>query len=251
MSVKALVIYFFTALQMAMSFAQEPVSLTKVQEHFVSPWIFTIDGDPRQLVLSIKAVTPKQEGGFNLDITYGEVNGKQGPFSAELAFEGGKARLVFVTQSKNRLDVLQTSDNSFQGTFMGKIAKLEKVAQETLTAKQSANTPAVCMAFAGGWRGGWQDFETQKSMRLWMSNIGPDCTAKISYRTSSSNEKPADSDFWQKKIDVRDGVATLSVPCSNVGPCDLKVVNTGKKIVIKGNYIANSYTNNLLLEQLD
>ncbi len=89
-----------------------------MQEQLISPWVFTIEGVPRELAIKIRGISPKPEGGFILDSLYGQVGGSQGPFKADLiVLEDQKLTIVFTTQANSRLEVAQVDEKTFQGTL--------------------------------------------------------------------------------------------------------------------------------------
>lgn len=208
------------------SFAQSTsTDLSQLQEQLISPWVATVEGEAKERALKIKSVTSKPEGGFVLDIIYGFIGENQGPLQADLNPQEQGVKILFVTQSKSRVEATLDTDGIFKGTFTDskgvvKNLKMSKTSEEGLKLKSDAflaekmarpatDVPESCASFFGGWKATWSGVYGTQS--LWVINIKADCKAKYSYKGSSSDDIPTTF----KVVEIKQG--KLSIPCGNPG----------------------------------
>ncbi len=226
MNIKAIILAFWLFLASGVGFGQ---GLTNhQQEQMISVWVVSVEGETRDRTLRIKTLTPKTEGGFTVDATYGYVGEGQGAVRANLLQQGQDVYFLLTTQSSSRINASQKTAELFQGTFTDpvgtvKALKMVKVSDEELqrrietsrnekTAKPSQDVPESCARFFGGWAGTWSQ-GSFGPLRLWVTAIMPDCTVKYSYRETSSSDMPT----VFRNGEIKQGVLTLS--CGSGGSC--------------------------------
>ncbi|MCK9380394.1 MAG: hypothetical protein M0P95_04920 [Sulfuritalea sp.] len=183
-------------------FAQES-TLAQLQTDLVSPWLVTIKGQARTLILRITAAKHRNDEAFALDATYGFIDGRQDAVEAEVMQTAKERKLRFNTQSGNRYAVTQTPSGLFEGTYTGSKGNTKEVSMERLsedelkqrmasyqagrTAKiivePGSDVPKECAAFSGRWTGSWPVYG---QTWLWVVEVAANCVAKCMSWTTSA-----------------------------------------------------------------
>jgi hypothetical protein len=232
MSVRAPWFLFFVFVSFAIGGARGQAGATdqiaELQAELVSPWLIVLNRVPSARGMTIKKITPRSDGVFDLDITYGILVDGQGPLKAELTLQGAERKILFTTQALSKVSATQISSGSFQGTLTdskGTVtaltmtrmsdAELRLKAAAELLAKPSPEVPESCSRFFGGWAGTWN--RSAGEQRLWVLAMKADCSAKVSYLRSSSNELPTGF----RNVTIKEGV--MSMPCGNSGACSFEL----------------------------
>lgn len=205
-----------------MSFGQTSTA-SLVQNSLVGSWLVTVEGEVPTRTLIISEEVPTSEGAL-LGAKYGMTDQGQGPIEAKMLRVSGQRQLVLLTQAGTKIAATEQADGSFRGTFTLKNGGVKEVGIEKITEamrqqlaqmafqKPGPDVPASCAGFFGGWAGTWS-LGNYGQQRLWVFGIKPDCTAKVSFRSSDNNDAP--KSFSNRKI--ADGV--LTIPCGNNGSC--------------------------------
>ena len=143
---------------------------------------------------------------------------------------GGKeSTLTPLTQADTNVVATQTQEGQFSGTFTLKNGTVKEVTVRrvsdnelqailkstpkriAMNVRPAVDVPQSCAVFFGGWSGRFNI--DQGEQRLLVVDIKADCSAKYSYRTTTSNAAP--SAF--RDAEIKSG--TLSIPCGNDGTC--------------------------------
>lgn len=188
--------------------------LAQLQQHLVSPWAITIEGDSVRLVVIIKGLSVTTGSAFALDTAYGQVGGNKGRLKEAFLFAEPQGRkLLLTTSAGNKMEVAQKSEGVFEGTFttakgVVRPVVLTKISAQALrakedeiwvekTAKPKPDVPASCAGFLGRWTGDWPYYGRT---RLWVSDIDANCVAKYAHLDDDSFPMSFSS------VTIKDGV---------------------------------------------
>lgn len=113
------------------------VSLEKIRQELIAPWLMTVQGEPRSRILRINEVSQDTEGSFLINAVFGWIDGEASIVRIELIQSAQQRRLVVRTVPGAMISVLQAPDGSFAGTFktsQGAEApvRMERVVEEQL-----------------------------------------------------------------------------------------------------------------------
>jgi hypothetical protein len=192
---------FICLLVAPLSHAADAVA-ENIQKDLVGSWIVDVDGESRSRTLNIKGAEKKRDGAWVLDSTYGWTDGTQTPVSAELIARPDGYRIHLTTQANSQISADSSGTALFDGTFTpssGNVrpVTLQRVSDEELrkrtadlTASRirsamrqpSADVPARCAGFAGGWTGKWPYYGQSW---LWVVDVDANCFAKVAHRSTS------------------------------------------------------------------
>jgi len=208
----------------------------------VGSWLVTVHGEAETRTLVVEGEASTSDGAL-LEARYGMSHQRQGPISAKMLRVNDRRQLLLTTQAATRIEVTEQADGTFKGTFTLRsgvvkevlLARISEAAREQLARagsplvnqKPGPEVPAPCAAFFGGWGGTWA-VGNLGEQRLWVLGIQADCTARVSYRVSTSNAPP--TSFPAAKIEE----GTLTLRCGSGGTCVFR---------LRGNEIWASYTN--------
>ncbi len=177
-------------------------TITQLQTELLSSWLVTVEGEDRTRTLRISGASAKSDGTLLLEAVYGWSDENQTPVTASLIQSGQDVKLLFTTQPGSKVATVQTSNETFEGTFTatnGSVSrvKIEKVSDEALQTRIAAaktraagmivepgpDVPKECAAFSGRWTGRWPYYS---QTWLWVVEVGANCVAKcMSWSTSA------------------------------------------------------------------
>lgn len=196
-------------------------TIAQLRTDLVSTWIVKVDGESRTRTLRIKGIEQKTADAFLLDAEYGWSDGRQTSVNAEVNQNSQDIKLTLLTQSDSKIVATKNANGVFTGTFTLKNGttkgiSLQKVSDEELRSqvntalnampaieKPTADVPASCALFLGGWSGPWPDIGR---VWLWVVSVDAKCVAKYAYSTSSGVPK----EF--KTAEIKEGILILPRP---------------------------------------
>lgn len=166
------------------SFAQEK----KFDEHLVGTWDAIIENVSEVVHLKIANVTPKSNGEFTVEASYGWPSRERPVKSIDLSQSGKEIRLSFESRSGGKANTTLGADGTFVGTWdfrssptrAIKIVKLKsnEIRSTPLVERASPDVPKECAAFLGGWTGTWN---RSGQAWLWVTNVDAKCNAQYAY----------------------------------------------------------------------
>jgi hypothetical protein len=210
--------------------AAAEASAVKVRQEIIASWIVEVSGESRTRTLIVRGAEQGSEGAWNLDAVYGFSDGNQSAVKAQLVVLADGFRLEFTTQPGTLVVAEGTGAGVFTGTFTPKGGRAKPVrlvrssdedvrlraAQfKALMAKPGTDVPESCARYFGGWTGKWPGDPVP--VRLWIVGIKADCTAQVSYRSTSSSEVP------ESFVAATIGPAGFGRPCGGDGNCQFEL----------------------------
>ena len=128
-------IFLLLAVQATVTQAQS--SLAQLRSELISPWLVTLQGQDRSLLLRINEISQDTEGSYIVSANYGWIDGVQSIVRIELILTGQDRRLIVRENSGDLYSLLQSPNGEFTGTFKTlrgaeRTAKMEKVSEDRL-----------------------------------------------------------------------------------------------------------------------
>lgn len=112
----AILFCLINSLLAGVAFAQEN-SYSKVEKDLMYSWVVTIKGQESPTVFKVHSIKQKDDKSFVLEATYRFLNTKEVPADAELLLIGDERKLVFTTQSGEKVTAIQVREKVFEGTY--------------------------------------------------------------------------------------------------------------------------------------
>jgi hypothetical protein len=206
----------------------QPTATVQAQVSLVGSWLVTVDGEMETRTLFVAEEAPTSDGAL-LEAKYGITNRGQVPINAKMLHVSDQRQLILtVPQTGTRIAAIEQSSGIFKGTFTPRNGSIKEVSIVRITEamqqqllqvgsavavqKPGPEVPESCAGFFGSWAGSWNigNFGQQ---RLWVLFIKADCTARVSYRSSTSNGPP--KSLSAAKIEG----GALALPCGEGGTC--------------------------------
>lgn len=214
---------FLLLTSMSASSIANDSGIDAVKREFVGSWIVEVEGEARTRTLNVMSVKLIQDGAWVLDSTYGWTDGGQTPVSTRVTVKPGGYLLVLTTQANSVISAHYESPSNLRGLFTwssgrARAVKLERLSTDEIAKRAellassrirstikppSADVPASCAAFLGGWTGHWPWYG---QTWLWVVEVDATCAAKCTNRTTS-----VFPDSFQP-CEIKDGVLARSKP---------------------------------------
>jgi len=217
-------------------------------QSMVSPWIYSLQGHYITWILQVTEVvngntlhatlvptTQSEPGTYVIPVSVGETE--------------GKTTLSFTTRNGNEIVLTRADENSFSGTWTSQTGEtkwvgIRKISFDAIPAERSQqrklvadkmlkqpspDVPPACAAFSGHWQGLW-DTGGIGVRYLTVSEVTPDCKAKVSY---GPGESVPVSGYTTQHI-TPDGVLEFICNTSTGGVC---------RFTVRGTNLWASYSN--------
>lgn len=129
-------------------------TLTQLQEELIAPWLVTVQGGDRSLLLRINEISRSTDGSLLVNANFGWIDGPQTIVRVELIQSPKDLLLVIRTNRGSLYSVRRTPNGDFVGTYKPergeeKGAKLEKLSDSQIPQKvQESTARMVARVFA-------------------------------------------------------------------------------------------------------
>lgn len=175
------------------------INIHTAENDLLGSWIVDIEGESRTRTLNIHGLDKGQTGVSALDATYGMTDQGQGSVKADVTIKRDGYTLRLTTQPGSLIVAEFSSDGLFTGIFTspkGKVSpiRLKKMSADEVSKRPAlpiwrreqakfkqptADVPASCAGFVGGWTGRWPRYG---STWLWVIEIDANCIATYAHR---------------------------------------------------------------------
>jgi len=138
----------------SISVAHAQLSLAQLRQDLIAPWLVTVEGGNRSLLLRINEISQDTEGSFLVSANFGWIDGPQTIVRLELIQSRQALLLIMRTNAGSIYSFSRTPGGDFAGTFgprrgEKKAAKLEKLAEDQIPGKvQESNARMAARVFA-------------------------------------------------------------------------------------------------------
>lgn len=207
------------ALAAALTLASGAATCKPAGDGLVDSWRVTVDGESRARTLQIRRVAELVRGEARVFAVYGWYGEELSAVRVILSEDEGRMRLRFTSQLGSQIDLTESDDGGFQGSFRtpaGQVKPMQMrrmnpgedrspVAPQLYIVEPGADVPVECARFSGLWAGQWIFFQGEKFW-IWVLEVDTHCKAKIAYQTVLSRPRRFDV------LDVRGGVGVMTVP---------------------------------------
>jgi PQQ-dependent catabolism-associated CXXCW motif protein len=185
-------------------------------KELVSSWIVTVEGESRLRVLNVAGYAPKAPGTYLLEASYGFLDARQTPATAEYVDAAGQKTLKITTGGNGVITATRSADGRFEGTFQTsrstKRVTLAKIGEDELKLKVRAAVEEKEQAGYADEGKDWGVAAVTSQRRSEFHAPTPTGIPGAQVIKTSALKKLLDADKSVVVVDVLDGVTRSTIP---------------------------------------